>query len=66
MLTSFVSGFSNPGKTFISKKNTIDWKPATEIMETTAMVSIEKIQLNEKYAFFYIRLNDEHPTNSSY
>lgn len=31
-------GFSNPGKTFISKKNTIEWKPATEIMETTAAI----------------------------
>ena len=42
MSLSFVIGFSNPGKTFISKKNTIEWKPATEIMETTVRVYIEK------------------------
>jgi len=42
MSLSFVLGFSNPGKTFINQKNTIEWKPATEIMETSARVSIEK------------------------
>jgi len=43
-------GFSNPGKTFISKKNTIEWKPATEFMETTSSIQ-NSLEFEKKRIF---------------